>query len=101
MNLRLKNLAIALFSIASISVMAACGSEGSDDENASVVNVEKNVAPPMATPEVAGLTNEDSQPSPEIVGADPESEQAVEEAVDQLKTEEATPEGEKRKPAEE
>lgn len=77
----------ACLALAAGSLAVSCGNSAADDEGATVVNVEKGVAPAVSTPEAAGAMVPDNMDQPVgIIGApvaeQPEVEQPALPAAD-------------------
>ena len=71
----------AFLAVIGLVGLASCGGEDKEEENATVVNVEKDVAPPMATPD-APIT-EPIQPDVDVI----ESEEPGEVEIEPVKEE--------------
>lgn len=92
MNLRFITATACSLALAGTLALGSCSGD-KEDENASIVNVEKGVAPVMATPDAAAATT--PLQTAGIIGATRPAEEAVEEA--QLQAEDvATTDGENK-----
>ena len=89
----LKIIATTCVAAVGIFFVGSCD-RSSGNKEASMVNIEKGVASPMATPEAPGMADLNAEQPVGIIGADTEATEAVDQAEKEVESEKSTPEGE-------